>query len=269
MSRLVVKKTGPGPDGNTIRITPASAGWKYVGFEAYTLRSGQSLSRTTEGNEVCLVVLTGRVTVVSGPDRWENIGERMSVFEGKRPYAVLLPPGREWTVEPLTDAEVAVCSAPAEKKTPARLITPGQMSVEHRGAGNMTRVVHNILPENEPAESLLVVEVFVNDGCWSGYPPHKHDESNLPVESYLEETYYHKLNPADGFALMSAYKSDGTMDEGIVVRDGNAVLVPCGFHPLVAPPGHKVYFINVMAGPVRTWRFFIDPVCLAAVGGGK
>jgi 5-deoxy-glucuronate isomerase len=101
--------------------------------------------------------------------------------------------------------------------------------------------------------------VFTPNGHWSSYPPHKHDQDNLPHESYLEETYYHKVSPDTGFAVQRVYTDDGSLDETMVIRNGDAVLVPKGYHPVSAPPGYDGYYLNVMAGPVRTWKFHNDP----------
>ena len=41
--------------------------------------------------------------------------------------------------------------------------------------------------------------------------------------------------------------------------DGDAVLVPRGYHPVGAPAGYDCYYLNVMAGPTRLWHFSVDP----------
>ncbi|MCZ6861860.1 MAG: 5-deoxy-glucuronate isomerase, partial [Alphaproteobacteria bacterium] len=109
------------------------------------------------------------------------------------------------------------------------------------------------------AESLLVVEVITPQGNWSSYPPHKHDTDALPEESLLEETYYHRLNPAQGFAFQRVYTDDRSLDETICVQDGDLVMVPRGYHPVGAPYGYELYYLNVMAGPTRKWVFQNDP----------
>ena len=106
---------------------------------------------------------------------------------------------------------------------------------------------------------MLVVEVITPGGHWSSYPPHKHDRDALPDESYLEETYYHRLKPAQGFAFQRIYTEDGSLDEALTVKDGDVVLVPRGYHPVGAPHGYDLYYLNVMAGPKRIWRFYNDP----------
>ena len=37
------------------------------------------------------------------------------------------------------------------------------------------------------------------------------------------------------------------------------MLVPRGYHPVGAPHGYDLYYLNVMAGPKRVWRFHNDP----------
>ena len=115
--------------------------------------------------------------------------------------------------------------------------------------------MRNILPESEPAESLLVVEVITPSGHWSSYPPHKHDRDALPEESLLEETYYHRLSPPQGFAFQRVYTDDRSLDETMAFEDGDVVLVPKGYHPVATLAGYDSYYLNVMAGPVRKWMF--------------
>ena len=137
---------------------------------------------------------------------------------------------------------------------------PGaEMEVETRGFGAQERTVTPILMGDREADSLLVCEVLTPPGHWSSYPPHKHDRDALPEESLLEETYYHRIDPASGFALQRVYTGDGNLDETLAVRDRDVVLVPRGYHTVSAPPGYAVYYLNVMAGPVREWAIANDP----------
>ena len=133
------------------------------------------------------------------------------------------------------------------------------MSREVRGQKTNTRYVRNILPQTEAADSLLVVEVITPGGHWSSYPPHKHDNAVEGQETALEETYYHRLNPSQGFAFQRVYTDDRSLDETLCVKDGDVVLVPRGYHPVGAPHGYDLYYLNVMAGPERKWIFRNDP----------
>ena len=97
-------------------------------------------------------------------------------------------------------------------------------------------------------------------GHWSSYPPHKHDRDALPDETYLEETYYHRLEPAAGLRASSASTpTTARSTRRMAVEDGDVVLVPRGYHPVGAPHGYDLYYLNVMAGPRRIWRFHNDP----------
>lgn len=259
MPNLIVPSTAPDRDGCVLSITPESAGWEYVGFEVYRLSEGQTLSRETGDKEAALVLLSGRADVLAGGESWDNIGQRMSVFEKTPPYTVYVPSQEQYEVTALTELELAVCLAPGQGNHQARLIAPEDVGVENRGSGSMSRLVHNILPEQKPADSLLVVEVFTDGGNWSSYPPHKHDRDELPEESRLEETYYFRVQPEQGFAVQRVYTDDRSLDETMAVKDGQAVMVPEGYHPVSTPPGYDVYYLNVMAGPKRIWKFRNDP----------
>jgi 5-deoxy-glucuronate isomerase len=253
MAKLLVKPTGR--SGRVSHVTPESAGWTYVGFDLHRLKPGETVSAGTGAREVCLVFVTGKGEASAGGKDFGSLGGRASPFDGK-PWSVYVPQGANWSVTAETDLELAVCSAPGlGGRLPARAITPDDLGQEVRGKGTNTRYVTNILPENEPADSLLVVEVITPGGHSSSYPPHKHDQDNLPAESYLEETYYHRLNPPQGFAFQRVYTDDRSLDESMAVEDGDVVLVPKGYHPCAACHGYDLYYLNVMAGPKRTWKF--------------
>lgn len=255
MSKLLLKPAA-GPTAHA--VTPESAGWTYVGFELHRLRAGDVLEGGEVGREACLVFVTGRGRGSVFGEDFGSLGGRTTPFEGS-PGVLYASAGAPWRVRAETDLELAVCTAPGGGAYPARSIGEDKLSREVRGKGSNTRHVTNILPEWEPAESLLVVEVITPAGNSSSYPPHKHDRDALPEESLLEETYYHRLNPPQGFAFQRVYTDDRSLDEAMAVEDGDVVLVPKGYHPCAAPHGYDLYYLNVMAGPRRTWKFHNDP----------
>jgi 5-deoxy-glucuronate isomerase len=256
--KLLVKGQRAGAEIAT--VTPESAGWRHVGFAARRLAAGEVLEVGDALRETCVVVLTGTVSVrLDDEQRWSSIGGRRSVFDDRAPHAVYLPPGVTARFSADDDAELGICSAPATGRYPARLIDPAQMKRSVRGSGANTRYVCDILPQTEPAESLLVVEVLTPAGHSSSYPPHKHDADNIPAESSLEETYYHRLNPPQGFAFQRVYTDARDLDEAMAVEDHDVVMVPRGYHPVVVPHGYDSYYLNVMAGPKRVWHFHNDP----------
>ncbi len=254
MSHLLLKNHAPDAAGLVHRVTPVSAGWGHVGFELYRLRPGQELRAETGAREACLVLVGGRASIEAGGERFAGIGARMSPFEGK-PTSVYVPYRSGYRVAAETDVELGVCTAPGGGDHRVRLIGPDQVAASVRGRDTNTRRVHDILPETEPAHALLVVEVVTPSGCWSSYPSHKHDADNLPDESELQETYYHRLHPPQGFAFQRVYTDDRSLDETMCVHDGDVTLVPKGYHPCGAAHGYDLYYLNVMAGPKRVWRF--------------
>ncbi|BAP41137.1 iolB protein [Pseudomonas sp. StFLB209] len=239
---------------------------EYVDFSAHQLADGESLNITGDDRELCVVLLLGKVTAACeharhGHQTWEHIGERQSVFEDKSPYALYLPPHTSISIQAHGRAEVALCRAPGnpEETRAPRLIEPADMKRSVRGKGANTRYVCDILPDTAQAHSLLVVEVITPSGHSSSYPPHKHDTDDLPAQSFLEESYYHRLDPAQGFVFQRIYTDDRSIDQALVVEDSDVVLVPKGYHPVCVPYGYTSYYLNVMAGPKRVWKFHNDP----------
>ena len=249
-----------GAHGIIQHITPKSAGWDYVGFSVHDFEPRDCLTRYEELNEFCVVVLTGKATIQVDNDQWSSVGGRENLFSGDPPEAVYIPPGKHWRISAQTYSEVAICSAPATLgQTPARRISPEKMLQETRGDGSNKRRVCNILSEDQAADRLLVVESLTPSGNWSSYPPHKHDTEEADVETRLEETYYHRIDPATGFIFQRVYTDDRDLDETITAEDRDVVLIPRGYHPVGVPHGYKSYYLNVMAGPRRQWLFRNDP----------
>lgn len=242
-----------------ITVTPQSAGWEYTGLNVRAATPGDRWSGATGVDEVALVPLGGRCRVSAAGQVWE-IGERASVFTGK-PWAVYLPIRTDYEVVALTDLELAICATRAEVAFPPLLVRPDDVEVEIRGAGNAARQINHIVKPEFPAHRLLVVEVFTPSGNWSSYPPHKHDVSNLPLEADLEEIYYYRIAPPDGFGLQRLYTPDGRIDHAYVIRDGDLLLVPEGYHVFAVAQGYTGYYLNILAGneAIRTMQPIDDP----------
>lgn len=241
-----------------MEVTPASAGWDYLTFRVIKLQPGETYREASGGNELALVPLEGSGTLAVEGQQWTV--SRESVFT-QMPHVLYVPPGQEVTVEATTSFEFAVGGAPAAGKYPTRLFTPEEQKVEVRGGGPATREVHHTLAWPLPAERLILFEVYVPGGTWSGWPPHCHDR--YAGSPYLEETYYYRIQPEDGVAFHRNYRIDTDFDEIIPAGHGDCVLVTEGFHPVAANPGSNVYFLNYLAGELqneeRDYRPFEDP----------
>lgn len=241
-------------------VTSNNSTLEYVGFKMIDLVPGAKYIEQLGSQECCIVAVTGKINVTDHTVSFNSIGTRESVFEKKPTDSVYVSNDQSFVIEAVSQARVALCYSPSNNQLPTKLISAADNSVEHRGTGNNQRMVQNILPDSDPsANSLLVVEVYTESGNWSSYPPHKHDQDNLPEESFLEETYYHEMNPKQGFVFQRVYTDDRSLDETMTVENSDMVIVPVGYHPVGVPEGYTSYYLNVMAGPTRVWKFHNDP----------
>ncbi len=258
MAELLIKPTGT--HGRVHHVTPATAGWGYVGFALHRLAPGDYVAEATGEREVILVLVEGRAHLSGAGQDWGLMGDRMDVFEKSPPHCLYIPNASDWAARAATHCTLAVCSAPGKGGHPARRLGPEGILLTQRGQGQNTRYINNIAMEAlDVADSLLVTEVFTPSGNWSSYPSHRHDEDDFPRMTYLEESYYHRLNPGTGFGIQRVYTEDGTLDETMTVKNHDVVLVPRGHHPCGVPYGYEMYYLNVMSGPRRNWRFQNDP----------
>ena len=233
-------------------ITPADAGWHYLTFGVERVSDAE---RETGENEVAFVLLEGACTI-SGDGFAFELGPRSGVFE-QLPWTVYLPRDTRYRIE--GDAELAIASAPVERRREPVLQQPHEVDVEVRGAENCTRQINNMIQPGFPAERLLVVEVYTPAGNWSSFPPHKHDEDRYPDEVALEEIYYYRSCEDGGFAFQRLYSPQRGVDETWTIRDGDLVLVPYGYHPFVAAPGCDFYYLNALAGDHHSMANSDDP----------
>src|SRR3989454_7469895 len=233
---LLVKGTREGR--RIVDVKPAASGLRYVGFSAHRLAEGETLELAApRGRELCAVVLEGVVTIRSGDAAFERIGKRRSVFEDLPPFAVYLPGTAPLSVTAHSAAEIAIGTAPGAGSLPPRLIAPETMKRSVRGKELDTRYVTDILPESQPADSLLVVEVKTPTGHSSSYPPHKHDRLEPPEETLLEETYYHRLDPPQGSAFSAFTPTPPTSTKRTRAKTPAGVGGPPGTHRALGPGG--------------------------------
>ncbi|MCL1629671.1 5-deoxy-glucuronate isomerase [Roseibaca sp. V10] len=258
MAGLLRKPTAK--TGHIHAITPQDAGWHFVGFDLWRLAPGEVATGQLEGREAILVLVEGHAEITADGESLGEMGGRLNVFERNAPHCVYVPPATPWQARATTQTTLAVCTAPSPGGRPVQVLGPDGISLEVRGSGSNTRYINNIAMEGrDVADSLLVTEVFTPAGHWSSYPPHRHDEDDYPNLTYLEETYYHRLNPSDCFGLQRVFTDDLSLDETMAPADHDVVLVPRGHHPCAAPHGVEMYYLNVMAGPRRAWRFRTHP----------
>jgi len=207
--------------------------------------------------ERVLVLLAGKCDVEAGDSTFSNLG-RKGVFEEKA-TAVYVPVGSSCSVVARTETEVAIISSDAEVTHRPQLIPKRNINVRRVGRLNWYREVHDIVTPAVKAQRLLVGETYNPSGNWSSYPPHRHGRDAPPAESRQEELYHFRLDPASGFGLQRIYTDDHTIDETIVVKDRDTVVIPGGYHPVVAAPGYRLYYLWALAGESRNLIPYDDP----------
>jgi len=248
-------RANQGP-GEILAVTPESAGWQHLAFSVVVLDEGQTHDHRLDDRETAVVPLegAGRLTMVDGDGAQTHDVSRRSVFAELAPVGYA-PPRSEVSVEAVGGSfTFAIGSAPAEGRYPARLIAPSTIRSEVRGGGAALRHVNHTLAPPIEAERLILYEVFVPRGTWSGWAPHRHD--GYDGSPYLEETYYFRLDRPEGFWIHRNW-DDGRGYEGdkpepyeqlMSGGDGDCALVPGGYHSSVACPGANMYFLNYLAG---------------------
>ncbi len=243
---------------------------RHTGLRVGVVTPSAPLSIAADNRERTIFVLAGSEITVTYGDESVVLRGRSSVFEGTTDH-LYLPINTDIKIS--GDARVAVGEALATNVKNSSVMKREDVPVFIRGAGRETRQVHNFgMPDILDADRLVVVEVIVPAGNWSGAPAHKHDVYVPGKESNLEEIYYFEAAVARGekpagevdpVGYFRGYASDSReYDVTAEVRSGDVVLVPHGWHgPVAAGPGYDLYFFNIMAGPdpVREWNVTDDP----------
>ncbi len=247
-------------DGFDLWVDPATAGWEYSGLAVLTLGAGDVKELATADMETAVLPMYGSAVVEVDGDRFELAG-RTDIFREVTDFAYVPMDSEMRITAGAGGLEVALCRARATTRRDPAYVPAAAVEVEVRGGGRATRQINNFMSvEAFEADTLIAVEVITPHGNTSSFPPHKHDE-HTEHETELEEIYYFRIEGDGGLGLFKGYVADGEFDETVTIRDGDVFLVPRGYHgPAVALPGFSMYYLNVMAGDQRIWRFTDDPV---------
>jgi len=268
-------------DGYTALVKPGKDGIELLEVGALRLPAGGVYRGNSEGSEVCLVLLGGlanatitraepRATSEPGaataapatgdlePTEFHSLGGRANVFAG-RATTVHVPPGYKFKLEAVGAVEAVLARVPSDLAGEPRLIGPEKVKVSTRGRDADERTIHDIITPDFPSKYLLVGETFNQPGKWSSYPPHKHDTERPPDETRMEEVYFFKVHPAQGFGFQRVYSPEKKFDETYVIRDNACVKLPFGYHPVAAAPGYQLYYLWILAGQPRNYVLYDDP----------
>jgi len=247
----------PEQGGELLHLPRQKAGWEWMSFFVRRLLPGEVYQTNTDGEEAAFVLLGG-VCLADWGQGTQRIGKRKNVFDGF-PFAVYLPSGKNVSFAAESACEIAECRVPSKAKLEPRLVTPQDVASGLRGGGNVSRQIVDVITPAFPADKLMVIEVYTPGGNWSSYPPHKHDVHDPPREVDLDEIYYYRMNQPEAFAFQHLYSRQNSVERTVKTKDGDAVLVRSGYHPVVAGPGYDVYYLNFLAGSSRTLAVTEDP----------
>ena len=229
-------------------------------FGIIELDAGESLDFHTRNRETAFIMLVGHCNVSFDQTKWENIGNRQSVFENRRAESFYMPIEQDLTIEAMDKIKIAVCATPVKERTEPQLLREDHVALKLLGRVPFQRETSFIIDGNSNARVLTVGEAYCTEGNWAGFPPHKHDEDNMPTECIAEEIYYFLFEPEQGFAVQCLYTSDGEIDEAYRVKNDELVEFPYGYHTTVTTPGYQSYFLWLMAGDYQGFNRSNDPV---------
>lgn len=244
------KKTWNKENGKNALITFENSSLEMLEVDMLRLQPGDRKSYSENEKEYGLVILGGTCSVVGDGFSYENIGKRKDVFDGPA-TCVYIPGERKFTITGVTECAIAVCKSIAGEGFEPKLIRPEDVIIKHLGKNGWERDAHFILDERCPANLIYIGEAYVASGNWASYPPHKHDDDNMPVEGVQEEIYYYEFDKPSGFGIQRVYTKEGDIDETYTVKSGDIVEIPRGYHPFCCAPGYNNYYLWIMAGENR------------------
>jgi 5-deoxy-glucuronate isomerase len=238
---------------------------RFLDFSLARLKKGEKHSFTTGPREYVIDIFSGAASAdIDGPQgkkSFPSAGGRADVFSGP-PAMIYVPPQSSCTLTAASEElDAGIFSAASSSKAPPVLIEGEAVTKNVAGRGNWQRTVYSALDTRLPADRLLAGETLNPPGNWSSYPPHKHDKKNPPNEAVLEEVYFFRIKPAQGFGFIYTYTAPADPDgfsNVYVVHDGDTVLLPKGYHPVVAAPGYELHYTWVLAGEERRYGAWAD-----------
>jgi 5-deoxy-glucuronate isomerase len=237
---------------------------RYLDFARLQLSTGSSYAGSTGTREAVLDIFSGTAAItIESPQGQREFaaGRRPDVFSGP-PVMVYVPPQSRYEISATSASfDAGIFSAPSTAAAAPAVLEGPAVTAREVGQANWQRTVYSALDQNTPAERLLAGETLNPPGNWSSYPPHKHDRSNPPNEAVLEEIYFFRVKPAKGYGFIWTYTAPGD-PEGFstvfIVEDGDTVLLPKGYHPVVAAPGYQLHYAWVLAGEERRYGAWSD-----------
>ena len=235
-------------------ITPATTILSSTYFNLVRLKKGEEHEAMIEGFETLYAVLSSNVEIEVNGTPFKDVGWRQDIWSGKA-ESVYAGAGAVVRVRANQDGtEVAVAGGVCDKAFPPFRVLPEEVEMVHVGSieTRSHRRIFHLLGQNGNgrAGNLLISELYCDHGCWSGYPPHKHDEDQGTAETAHEEVYHFRFRPETGFGAQFAFQPDGS-SRCFMTRNGDTFLLDKGYHPTVTSPGHEEYIFTILVGKTR------------------
>lgn len=228
--------------GRTRTVSPGKTSAKHLHYGRIILEAGDApVSFETGGHETGLIVLSGKATITTGGKAYE-MGRYDSLYT-PRDTAVEVRPGAG-------GCDIAEISAPVDKAYPIQFVPFADVQKDpalHFKAGGPAaeRTLNVLFGKNIQAGRIMAGVTFSAPGNWTSWPPHEH-------AALAEEAYLYIDMPAPAFGLQMVYTDKTTPELAVVVREGDVVLMPKGYHPNVAAPGGSINFLWMMAANRET-----------------
>lgn len=222
--------------GRHISITPNNSGMKHLSYGRIILDAEKpEVSFETQTKEVGLICLSGNAKV-SIEGKANELG---------RYDAIYIP--RSTFVEITTEENVDLVefSAEVEGTYPVQVVRYADVETDSAlkfatGSDSSSRTINILIGKNVEAGRILAGVTQSEPGHWTSWPPHEH-------AAMLEELYVYYDMPSPAFGVQFVYTNTEEPEVAAIVRDGDAVLMPQGFHPNVSIPGHPINFVWIMA----------------------
>lgn len=220
-------------------------------FNLIGLSKGEKYSLSINNYETVWAVLQGNVNINVDKNLYTNVGKRESIWTGKADSVYAGSGSDVIVISHTNNTQIAVAGGYCERKFDSFRITPDEVEMVEVGSSETKshRKIFHILGHNGNGRTgnLLVSELYCEEGCWSGYPPHKHDMENLPEETAFEELYHYRFKPENGFGGQFIYNFQNE-PEVFMTRSGDTFVFSSGYHPTVTSPGHEEYIFTVLVG---------------------
>jgi 5-deoxy-glucuronate isomerase len=222
--------------GRVISVTPENSGLSHLAYGRIRLdSSAPRVAFETGTRETALMCMKGTCRVSVGGTPYE-----LDTYD-----AIYVPRGSAVEVSTTSEVDLVECSADVEGNYPLQVVRYEQVKQDAAlkftaGGAATTRDLNIIIGKNVTAGRLLAGFTRSQPGNWTSWPPHEHTK-------LLEEVYVYFDMPAPAFGIQLVYTKPDQPEFVSLVRDGDAVLMPAGYHPNVAAPGHSINFIWMMA----------------------